>query len=236
MNDNTNVILKYYRKDIGKLVLFNEYFCYKLAECVGLPMPQSGICIINEKTIDNNHVLCPESYGYAFYSTYLSSTIFKQGIIKHLTNRQMFYRLLVFDHIIFNTDRNEFNLLTTFSKKDTSFTVIDHSHVFKNGTIWDANCFRYGIKENDYLSTEILDANSKMYGMFFQNMLFNEDMLTEEAKRIKNIIDMPILDGILNEIPKEWMPGENDILALKEYLLYRAEHIIETSQVIIERR
>ena len=26
LNDNTNVILKYYRKDIGKLVLFNEYF------------------------------------------------------------------------------------------------------------------------------------------------------------------------------------------------------------------
>lgn len=234
--DNTNVILKYFREDIGKLVLFNEYFAYRLAEAIGLPMPQSGICIINEKTIDNNHVLRPESYGYAFYSTYVSSTIFKQGIIKHLSNIDIFYRLLVFDHIIFNTDRNEFNLLTTFSKKDTSFTVIDHSHVFKNGTIWDANCFKYGIEDEDYMSNEILEANSKMYGMFFQNISFDAELLVGEAEKAKAIITDSLLSDIINEIPDEWMPSERDVMALKEYLLYRTEHILETCQMIIEER
>ena len=234
--DDTNVILKYYREDIGKLVLFNEYFCYRLAKEIVLPMPQSGVCIINDKTVDNNNILKPESYGYAFYSTYISSTIFKQGIVKHLSNRDMFYRLLLFDHIIFNTDRNEFNLLTTFSKKDTSFSVIDHSHVFKNGTIWDANCFEYGIEEADFLSTAILESNEKMYGMFFQNMLFDQEMLLWEANRIRKIITSSLLDTIINDIPKEWLPSERDVLALKEYLLYRSDHILDMSKMIIKER
>lgn len=236
MDDDTVVILKYYREDIGKLVLFNEYFCYRLAETIGLPVTQSGICIINNKTIDNNHVLRPESYGYAFYSAYVSSTIFKQGIINHLRNKEMFYRLLVFDHVIFNIDRNEFNLLTTFSKEDTSFTVIDHSHVFKNGTIWDANCFKYGMEDKDYLSTEILEANSKMYGMFFQNMSFDEQLLLDEAKRINGKITRNLLDRIISEIPESWLPCERDVLALKEYLLYRNKHILDISQMIIKER
>lgn len=236
LDDDTNVILKYLREDIGKLVLFNEYFCYKLASKLDLPMPRSGICIINEKTIDINKVLLPESYGYAFYSTYVNSTIFKPGIIKHLMNRDVFYRLLVFDHIIFNTDRNEFNLLTTFSKRDTSFTVIDHSHVFKNGTIWDANCFLYGIEDEDYLSTEILKANSKMYGMFFQNMSFDEGLLIKEAERARSVITELLLEEIISAMPEEWLPSDRDVLALKKYLLYRSEHILETSQMIIDER
>lgn len=236
LDDDTTVILKYFRRDVGKLVLFNEYFCYKLAKAINLPMPKSGVCIIDDKTRDEHSVLMPESFGYAFYSTYISSTIIKQGVIRYLANIDTFYRLLIFDHLIFNTDRNEFNLLTTYTKKDTSFTVIDHSHVFKNGTIWDANCFRYGIEENDYMSKEILAANSKMYNMFFQNMAFQAQVLENEAKFVHDTIDEQLIDDILQDIPLEWLPSEKDIKGLKEYLLYRNEHIFEMSQMIIGER
>lgn len=46
-DDNTPVIIKTYNGPEGSLVLFNEYFCYRLAILLDIPMPVSGICTID---------------------------------------------------------------------------------------------------------------------------------------------------------------------------------------------
>ncbi len=233
LDDDTYVVAKLYNNCEGNLILFNEYLSYKIAVQIELPIPTSGICLVDKQTIDENHTLSPQNWGYAFYSTYLQSTILKPGIIKHLQNLDYFYRLLLFDHIIYNKDRNVYNLLTTFTKKDTSFSLIDHSHVFKNETIWDANCFRLGIKENDYMDTYILETNEPMYRMFLQAFQFDAAKLNAEVSYIQNRITADMLDEALAEIPSEWKPSQNNIDALREYLLYRNSHLQDICDMIV---
>lgn len=235
LDDNTYVIAKLYNNCEGNLILFNEYLSYSLAVQIELPIPVSGICLIDEQTIDENHTLSPQNFGYAFYSTYLQSTILKPGIIKHLQNLNYFYRLLLFDHLIYNKDRNVYNLLTTFTKKDTSFSLIDHSHVFKNETIWDANCFRLGIAENDYMDTYILETNAPMYDMFLQTFQFDAAKLNDEVSYIQNRITIDVIDKAIAEIPSEWKPSQNNIDALREYLLYRNSHLQDICDMIVEQ-
>lgn len=235
LDDDTHVIIKLYNNPEGNLTLFNEYLGFKLAKQVGLPIPAAGICLIDHQTIDEYQTLLPENYGYAFYSTYIQSTILKPGIIKHLSNKDSFYKLLLFDHIIYNKDRNVYNLLTTFTKKDTSFSVIDHSHIFKNETIWDNNCFRQGIAENDYNDTYILESNTPMYDMFLQEIGFEADRLNHEANCLHGVITDAIICDAISEIPEEWKPSQNNIDALREYLLYRCSHLQDICDMIIEQ-
>lgn len=235
LEDNTYVIAKLYNNCEGNLILFNEYLCYNLAVQIELPIPVSGICLIDEQTIDENHTLSPHNFGYAFYSTYLQSTTLKPGIIKHLQNLDYFYRLLLFDHLIYNKDRNVYNLLTTFTKKDTSFSLIDHSHVFKNEAIWDDNCFRLGIAENDYMDTYILETNAPMYDMFLQTFHFDATKLYNEVSYIQNRITGDVIDKAILEIPSEWKNSQKNIDALKEYLLYRNSHLQDICDMIVEQ-
>ena len=45
IDDNIPVVVKTYNGPEGPLVLFNEYFCYRLAILLDIPMPISGICL-----------------------------------------------------------------------------------------------------------------------------------------------------------------------------------------------
>lgn len=84
-----------------------------------------------------------------------------------MQNKEDFIKILLFDHLIFNTDRNPGNLLVQYYKKNITLQVIDHSHVFINQAIWDANCLHRAMEEKDYFSTRILEDNNYLYDMFF---------------------------------------------------------------------
>ena len=220
------VIAKLLNNEQGNLTLVNEYICYKIASALNLPVIKSGICICDENTNDDNKCAKSENYGPCFYSIYLEkSSILKIGIIKLLSNLDAFYGILLFDHIVYNRDRNIYNLLTTYNKKDKKVRIIDHSHVFKNETLWDANCFKFSIEDFDIKDTCILESNKEMYGMFLRNMKFEKEKLYEQIGIFQKTINKGMLDKIISEIPQEWGLSKIDADALVEYLLYRLKHI-----------
>lgn len=226
LDTNATVIVKLFNNEQGNLTLVNEYICYKLALALRLPVVKSGICICDSETIDKNNCISSDNYGPCFYSTYLDkSTPLKSGIIRLLSNINVFYSLLIFDHIVYNKDRNIFNLLTTYTKKDISFRLIDHSHVFKNETLWDSNCFKYGMEDFDVNDTDILSSNENMYTMFLQSINFEKDKLYDATKIFKQEINNSTLQTIISEIPDEWELKKSESDALIEYLLYRVTNI-----------
>ena len=151
--------------------------------------------------------------------------IVKSGIIRLLSNIDIFYSLLLFDHIIYNKDRNIFNLLTTYTKTDISFRLIDHSHVFKNETLWNAHCFKIGMTDFDITDIDIVTSNYDLYSMFLHSMNFSKEKLYNSREIFKTSINEFMLRSIINEIPPEWGLNRKDSDALIEYLLYRLDNI-----------
>lgn len=239
LDNDIQAVVKVYNGVEGNLVLFNEYLCYRLAILIGLEMPNSGICLLDKETKIMNRATNESNEGYGFYSTYLNkATKIVSPIISLIKNKDDFYKIILFDHIIYNTDRNEGNLLVQYYKNNILLKVIDHTHVFKNGAIWDKYCLHDGIKEKDYFSTDIMDRNSVLYGMFFEHISYNKDVCKSLIPSFRQHIRNDKISEIIHEMPNKWLPEQNDQEALKLYLLYRIEHledIIETIDRYLKR-
>ena len=136
-----------------------------------------------------------------------------------------FLKILLFDHVVFNTDRNPGNLLVRFFKGDVSLKVIDHTHVFINQALWDASCLKRAMRENDLLDTKVLEYNSYLYQMFFHNFSITKEMLKEESLVFKSKISRDTIVGLINEVPDEWKPDKKDLDELVKYILYRVDNL-----------
>ncbi|WP_022768262.1 HipA family kinase [Butyrivibrio sp. NC2007] len=234
-NENEMVVIKTNNGPEGTLVLFNEYLCYRLANLLGIPMPDSGVCIIDNDTEVYDKCVSERQLGYGFYSTYLNkSVVLVESIVPLINNKDDFYKILLFDHIIFNTDRNPGNLLVQYYKNSVILWAIDHSHVFINQAIWDARCLTTAMREKDYFSSKILEENNELYSMFFRNISVGEKILCNYRNSFVDIITEDKLYDIVEEIPEEWLPAKDDIDALICYILYRIAHFDDICVTILK--
>lgn len=239
---STNAVIKTNNNRQGNLSLINEYIAYQLCELFNISIPQSGVCIIDDKTIlgtDDNKpldIFDPKyHYGPAFYSTYIENAIkFVPRMITKVDKAQI-ANMLVFDHLIYNCDRHEGNVLIEAGKR-IHFYLIDHSHIFKNECIWNSYTFEQGMSDNDYRDECIFDSNIRLYK---QSIIFSgiskEDII-QTSMLFQAKLTPPILHSIINQMPAAWTTGrENDISALECYLLYRLEHLSEIANLIIRK-
>ena len=236
LEDGTQVITKLMNGPEGNLVLFNEYLCYRLAILLDIPMPHSGICMFDSTTeIQDSEIADHSNYGRAFYSEFMPKTTkLLQTIIRKMKNKEDFLKILLFDHVIFNTDRNAGNLLVRFHKDDISLRVIDHTHVFINQSLWDADCLRRAMDENDLLSTKVFEYNEYLYKMFTQNISVTKNSLKKEGLIFRNRINSNMILEFIDQIPNEWKPKQKDIDTLVEYIMYRINNIDVIISTILE--
>ena len=235
LEDGTQVITKLYNGPEGNLVLFNEYLCYRLAILLDIPMPKSGVCVLDSSSeIQDNNLADSHNYGKAFFSEYMPKvTKLLPPIIGKMKNKEDFVKILLFDHIIFNTDRNSGNLLVRFCKDDVSLKVIDHTHVFINQAVWDANCLKRAMAENDLLNTKVMEYNKYLYQMFFQNFSITKEMLEKESLIFKRKINRDIIVEFIGDTPNEWKPKQKDLDELVNYILYRVNNLDTIISTII---
>lgn len=233
LEGNKRAVIKVFNNIEGNLTLVNEYICYRMATIFDLPMPTSGICLCNSNTIDLNGLIKNENLGFGFYSIYQEkNTLLKLGIMKHIGNIEIIYKLIIFDHLVYNKDRNSANLLIEYKKNNILVSVIDHSHVFKNEAIWDTNCLNTGIVENDYMDTIIMESNKCIYSLFYQTISIDLNSLLDSAHRMQELLSEKILDEIFSDIPNEWGVCENSLYSLKRYLIYRLNHLEDICSMI----
>ena len=74
---------------------------------------------------------------------------------------------------------------------------------------------------------------NEIYKYFHQLNILNEELLRKAAENFKIIINEDLLDGIIESIPKVWIYKEEDILKLKEYILYRLSNIDYMVEMIL---
>lgn len=229
-----HAIIKVKDNQQGILSVINELISYKLATSVGILMPESGVAIVDEST-NGESFIRKKSFGHCFYSRLIEKVgILNECVMDLVSNKEMYEKVILFDHLVYNKDRNKGNLLITVGKGSKLIYAIDHTHVFKNETIWDRVCFKQGIEQNDYLDKDILDTNG--YSLFFHSKNITLDSLEKEAELFQDIITEPLLNNIISEIPEDWSINVEDIEALKEYLLYRASHMKDICKMIIKYR
>ena len=224
--------------------LINEYLSFKIAEKLNLNVPRCGLCILNEDVLVPENVaqsqFAPktENCGVSFFSEYITRTTpVRLGLVPKLKNKEEFFKMVLFDHLIYNKDRNPGNILI---KVQSGFTLylIDHSHVFKNQCIWDQYTFLQGIRDRDYLDLTILEYNDDVYGMFWKQLGFDEQLAKSVAVAFKDILKPEAVSNILGQLPPEWsnIISKQDYLALEKYINYRASHLLDMVMVIAEER
>lgn len=237
LSTGERAIVKTFNNIEGNLTLINEYICYRLCVQLSIPIPEAGIAFIDNQTIDDTslNIITPDKYGPCFYSKRIDKVAqLNAYIIDYITNKDDFHKIVLFDHLVYNKDRNKGNIILATGKTVYMY-VIDHSHVFKNECIWDKYCFERGIKESDYRDTQILDCNREMYDLFWENLGKNRDTLLELSDVFKERISYNLLDEIISELPQLWKVPVEDLNALKTYLIYRLNHLNDMVDIITRR-
>lgn len=235
LENNLRAVIKVYNNPETNIVLVNEWVCYQLAKIVQLPITQCGICIVDEKTKDPSNYIDESNHGYGFYSIRLDNSTIMSGskMFKMVSNKNEIPKLILFDHLVYNKDRNKGNLVFSFFNKELFMNVIDHSHVFNLETLWDSTQLKKCIERNDYLDYEILTGNRYLYDIFFQNMSIDKEQLIAAADDINAKITSRVIKEALSKVPIEWNVSEQDLLALDEYLNYRLKHLVDYIDLII---
>lgn len=216
-------------------VLINEYICLEIAKALNLTIPDGGICLVDDKT-DINDVIDDIDYdedinGIAFYSEKIhnvSPSIKSIKVLMNIVNKEEINAIILFDHLVYNADRHKGNLLLNYGTKINGFKmyIIDHSHVFNMQYNWDVLGLKRLIENQDYKDKNILDLNFKeVYSFFYELGIINRESLNNESEKFKKIITQDLLDNIFEKIPKAWIYDIEDLIKLKEYILYRLSNI-----------
>lgn len=89
--------------------------------------------------------------------------------------------------------------------------------------------------DEDYKNEKILDLNYReVYKYFYELGILNKNLLEIAATNFKNIVTDELLDNIINNIPTVWIVKKDDLLKLKEYILYRLNNIDYIVEMIIK--
>lgn len=233
--DGKNVFVKIPNGTWGKKILINEFICLRLAQALNIPIPNGGKCIINEKT-DIDNVIDEIDYseditGVCFFSERLEKSqpiVIYENALSKIANKFDINKIALFDHIIYNEDRHKGNILLQHSMSIGYLLmyIIDHSHVFNLKHEWNKNNLKELISNEDFKDKKIMELNNdELYKIFFELKILNRSELIKEKNKFQLIINDNLLDKIFKEIPKEWVSDEEDLDALKKYILYRVNNI-----------
>ncbi|EGT3817429.1 TPA: hypothetical protein OXB05_002699 [Clostridioides difficile] len=234
IGDNRQYVIKTNNNIQGNKVLINELVCYLLAQRLELPIPTAKLCKIDNNTkIDSNIYNIIEDfssncYGIGFCSEYINNVtlISSHKMLKLASNQEyLIPKLMLFDHIIYNNDRNKGNLLLRMGKTgNRELMMIDHSHTFNLGSIWDSCQLKQKIQSEDYKDEYIMCDNSYLYSMFKKSMDINMIVMNNAANFFKSKL-CNNLDFLIEKIPNSWENDINELKSLLDYINYRINHI-----------
>jgi hypothetical protein len=208
----------------GPKVLINEFVCYKLAKLLDLPIPDAALVHINKEIIDSSPKLIELGVrpGWHFGSQVIkkATTSIQPPMLKLIQNTEDIPSIILFDQIIYNEDRtlNKGNLLLDLKEK--KLLIIDHSHVFKIGAIWDKTQLELINQDGLCLVKDFHGHNYKVLLKYVNGFNpFNKIM-----QRIETISKVD-LEWCFYEIPEEWNLSNDDRNALMDFLWYRISNV-----------
>ncbi len=233
--DKKRVVVKFAENIQGPRGLVNEYVAFEIAKILDLPTPECFFIKIPTDsaltitTHDEKRVL---KKGIAFGSEYIddATAIYNEKFIADSSNKNCMFLIILFDHLLYNVDRNS-NLANTLYQSTTKrLFIIDHERIFGLGNIWDIHSCKKGAYQE--FQIESFDGDG-LYGMINRNVnLANQvNNAVNKIKEIKN----EDLEKIIANIPDEWGCDIDERQALLEYIKVRISRIDELAKLLKER-
>lgn len=241
MGDGTRYIVKTFNNPEGNKVLINELVAYFIAKQLKLPIPNATLGMIDNITKIDADIFKSDDfnescYGLAFCSELLQpvTTISSFKMLSMSKNYTwLLPKLMLFDHLIYNKDRNKGNLLISLSKTDKNLYIIDHSHIFSMEALWNSIGLNQRIAENDFNDSTIMDDNWYQYSNF--KKVLNIDIITmrDTIDYFKDHLSIDFFNNLIEKIPTVWENDKDELIALINYLIYRVEHLEEFANLIM---
>lgn len=230
LDNKKKYVAKFPGNPEGDRALINEYVCAELAKLFELPIPNYELVTINDiekfqqklPNIEmvNGTIFCSERMEKA-------EPIPDYYILTKVKNKEDVLKTLIFDIIIGNDDRNPGNFLVNF--KNQSFVIIDHSHVFNKGVLWDAK----SLEELIDAKIDINNMQKKSFeiSILMLNNIDYENTLEKYREKIKSLREKDI-ENIINKIPQDWKISAEEKRKLIDYLMNRINRIDEICNLI----
>lgn len=213
----------------GSRILINEYVSASLGKLLNLPIPNFELAHIelSKFKVDLSNIELID--GTVFCSEWLEKSAPVPGYLAltKTTNKYDAIKILIFDVIIGNNDRNPGNLLINF--KNNTLVAIDHSHVFINQAIWDEHTL------NMLIGEEIDISRMSKFNYNNLSQCLNDKNYIIEVKEFINkikLIKRSDIEIIVNSIPNDWNISNNEKKSLIDFLMDRISRIDEICNIL----
>lgn len=225
------VIAKYIYNDEGFISLFNELLGYGMAEHFGIRHPDYGIAIYDSSTtiVKNGATYINKTYFTYTESIEKALPITSPKMLNKIPSEEII-NLLLFDAFIYNTDRNQGNILISMPIK---LYPIDYTHILPGGCIWN-NELKNKEYSIDYILHDIFTYGYYQY--LIENKVFTNELIDNCGKifieKIKKLNEKEIIDNIPKAIRSQISKEEYELLFdffdyMKNNFSYAVEKIKE---------
>lgn len=230
-DDGNTYVVKFPGNPEGEKALINEFIASNLCKYLNLPIMDYALINVKKENYkkEMEEDIIPIS-GTAFGTIYNADllTILNAGMIAKTRNNNDAIKILIFDLLIGNYDRNKGNLMINSVSKE--LIMIDHSHIFGVGTLWD----KYQLPRLTEEKFDISTLNKFNYINITDSLIKDKDFYCELNKfvqKVKNIKKEDI-EKIMEKIPRDWKVSNTEKKLLIEYIMIRFSRINEILELL----
>lgn len=230
-DDGIKYVVKFPGNIEGKKTLVNEFIASNLCEYLDLPILKYKLIKVKKEDYNKNTEgeIIPLD-GTAFGTIYNDNAliVLNSGMIINSINRNDAIKILIFDLLIGNFDRNKGNLMIDSVTK--KLIMIDHTHIFNIGTLWDEYQLPRLIEEK----FEVEKLHQFNYENILESINYNREFYNELnifIKKVKNI-NRKFIENIMNKIPDDWEVTEKEKNLLVDYIYKRFNRVEETLKIL----
>lgn len=228
LTNGSKYVLKFPGNPEGEKALINEFICYELAMLLELPIIESTIVDIDFSTANGvdcieKSIILKNGMGFASLYNTKANPINTPSIIKLAHNSCDLYKIIIFDFIVGNTDRNKGNLL--YDSKYKKLNIIDHTHVFSIGTLWNSTELRRRIGE-PFNIDEAHKYNFENYLQFKNYRIECSTCIKRFIRKLETLTRDDLLN-IINKCRITWNIEQYDVISICDYLWDRINRLNE---------
>lgn len=234
LDNKKKYVAKFPGNPEGDRALINEYVCAELAKIFELPIPNYELVTINDiESFEQKLPNIKMVNGTVFCSERMESVepVLDYYVLTRVKNKEAVLKTLIFDIIIGNDDRNPGNFLVNF--KNQSFVIIDHSHVFNKGVLWNAK----SLEELIDTKIDVSKMKKRSFEISIQmlNIINYEKVIEKYKEKIRSIKEENIIN-IIENIPQDWTISAEEKKNLIDFLMNRISRIDEICNLILNGR
>ncbi|RKQ34265.1 HipA family kinase [Oceanobacillus halophilus] len=233
-------VVKFLQNPEGHKALINEYVCAEVARILELPLASPSLIEVGDTFVNDygkeisRHTQEEIKAGIHFGTKKIKKVfpINTPQIVKRAYNKDIIPDLFVFDQIICNKDRdsNGGNLIFDYEKQ--SIVVIDHTHAFDIGPLWDEHQLKIRIGEK----FEPFNMTGYVYHKLVP-FVDGHNPFSNILQKLQ-VISIETLKEIMDNIPQSWNINENEKDVLVNYLMdriNRVEEILECLHLLLPK-